>query len=261
MTRPVPLAVAVLGLGEAGARIAADLVAGGGEVRGWDPVVTPVGGVERAAGPADAVTGAELVLGLSTAAPALDAASSVAPALAPGQVYADLNTTAPGLKADLAAVVQTTGAAFADVALLGPVPNRGIRTPALASGDGAARFAELVRPLGMPVEIVGDAPGDAAGMKLVRSVFMKGLAAAVLESLDAAGQRGVDDWLRGEIAAVLGEPLLDRLVTGTVKHAARRLDEMDAAVAYLEELGAEPRIARATAALLAELAAEEPQPR
>ena len=142
-----------------------------------------------------------------------------------------------------------------------PVPSRGIRTPALASGDGAARFAELVRPLGMPVEIVGDAPGDAAGMKLVRSVFMKGLAAAVLESLDAAGQRGADDWLRGEIAAVLGEPLLDRLVTGTVKHAARRLDDMDADVAYLEELGAEPRIARATAALLAELAAEEPQPR
>ena len=30
----------------------------------------------------------------------------------------------------------------------------------------------------MPVEVVGSRPGDAAGLKLLRSVFMKGLAAA-----------------------------------------------------------------------------------
>ena len=35
--------VAVLGLGEAGGRIAADLVAAGADVRGWDPVARPSG--------------------------------------------------------------------------------------------------------------------------------------------------------------------------------------------------------------------------
>ena len=39
-------------------------------------------------------------------------------------------------------------------------------------------------------------------------------------------------------------------------HAERRLDEMDATVAYLEELGVEPRVSRATAALLASLVQE-----
>ncbi len=107
----------------------------------------------------------------------MDAAASVASALAAGQVYADLNTTAPALKREVAAVIGRTGAGFADVALLGPVPARGVGTPALASGDGAERFAELVRPFGMPVEVVGSEPGDAAGLKLLRSVFMKGLAA------------------------------------------------------------------------------------
>ena len=248
--------VAVLGLGEAGARIAADLAASGNGVRGWDPVVTSAPGVDRAGTPADAVVGAELVLGLTTAAHALDAVSSVAPALGEGQVYADLNTTSPGLKVELAAVIGPTGAAFVDVALLGPVPTHGIRTPALASGVGAVQFASLVRPHGMPVEIVGDEPGDAAGMKLVRSVFMKGLAATVLESIEAASKRGVDDWLRAEIAGVVGEPLLERLVTGTVTHAARRLDEMEATVEYLQELGVEPRISRATASLLANLVSE-----
>ena len=39
--------VAVLGLGEAGGRIAADLVAAGCTVRGWDPVRTAGGNRER----------------------------------------------------------------------------------------------------------------------------------------------------------------------------------------------------------------------
>jgi 3-hydroxyisobutyrate dehydrogenase-like beta-hydroxyacid dehydrogenase len=257
MTPGETLEVAVLGLGEAGAAIAAGLVAAGCEVRGWDPVVgsTPEG-VARSGAPTDAVTDAGLVLCLTTAAHATEAAASVAPALAAGQVYADLNTAAPSLKSELAAVIGRSGVAFVDVALLGPVPTHGIRTPALASGDGAARFAELVRPLGMPVEIVGDRPGEAAGMKLVRSVFMKGLAAAVLESIDAAERRGADGWLRREIANVVGEPLLERLVTGTVTHAERRLAEMEATIAYLEELGVEPRVSRATTALLASLVQE-----
>ena len=101
------------------------------------PRLPPPPGIERADTPADAVAGASLVLSLTTAAHALDAAESVAPTLGEGQLYADLNTTAPALKREVAAVIAPTGAGFADVALLGPVPARGVATPALASGDGA----------------------------------------------------------------------------------------------------------------------------
>jgi 3-hydroxyisobutyrate dehydrogenase-like beta-hydroxyacid dehydrogenase len=258
VTPAVPLEVAVLGLGEAGGTIGSGLAAAGCRVRGWDPVPTATAaGVERAGTPAEAVSRADLVLSLATAAHALGAATEVAPSLSAGQTYADLNTTAPALKRDLAAIIGSSGAAFADVALLGPVPARGIETPALASGDGAARFAELVRPLGMPVELVGAEPGDAAGLKLLRSVFMKGLAASVLESLEAARERGAEEWLRREIAEVVGEPLLERLLAGTVAHAGRRRDEMDAASAYLEELGVEPRVSRAAAGWLEAVVARE----
>lgn len=257
----MPLAVAVLGLGEAGATIASGLAAAGCAVRGSDPAVAVAPpGVQRMGTPIEAVAGADLVLSLTTAAHALDAAESIAPSLIAGQLYADLNTTAPALKRELAAAIAKTGAGFADVALLGPVPARGLGTPALAAGGGAERFAELVRPLGMPVEVVGSEPGDAAGLKLVRSVFMKGLAASVLESVEAAKRRGAEPWLRAEIAEVIGEPLLERLISGTVTHAARRLDEMKAAAAYLEELGVEPRISRAAAEWLDALADERTRP-
>jgi 3-hydroxyisobutyrate dehydrogenase-like beta-hydroxyacid dehydrogenase len=238
--------VALLGLGEAGGRLADDLEAAGCDVTGWDPVLPP----RRAAGAAEAVAGAEVVLSVNAASAALAAARGVAGALDPGAVYADLNTASPQLKRELAAVVPVL---FADVALVGTVPGSGLATPALASGAGAERFAELLRPLGMPVDVVGDEPGAAAGLKLLRSVFMKGIAAAVLESLAAAEAAGAGERVRADLDAVLGEQLVERLVTGSRAHARRRVEEMEAAVAYLEELGVPPRVSAAAAGWLAEL--------
>jgi 3-hydroxyisobutyrate dehydrogenase-like beta-hydroxyacid dehydrogenase len=241
--------VAVLGLGEAGSLIAADLVAAGCTVRAWDPLRQPEG-LPNATSALEAVRGADVVLSLTTAAHALEAAVIVAGELGPGTLYADLNTSGPQLKRDLAAALPVP---FADVALIGVVPGSGLRTPALASGSGAEHFAGLFGPLGMPIDVIGAQPGDAAGLKLLRSVFMKGIAAAAIESLEAAKLAGVEARVREEIAAILGDPLLDRLLSGSRTHAARRVDEMQAAAAYVTELGIEPRIATAAAEWLAQL--------
>jgi 3-hydroxyisobutyrate dehydrogenase-like beta-hydroxyacid dehydrogenase len=246
-------AVGVLGLGEAGSRLAADLAAAGADVRGYDPAPVEVAGVVRGRDPASAVTGCSLVLGLAGASAALEVARAALPGLEQGAVYADLNTAGPALKQELASLLAESGALLADVALLGPVPVRGLSTPTLASGPGAAAFAAALAPLGMPVEVVSDQPGDAAAMKLLRSVFMKGLAAAALESLDAAEAAGHRDWLQGQLAEVVGSGLLERLVAGSHRHAARRVDEMDAACELLVSLGVEPRIAAASRSVLAEL--------
>ena len=243
--------VAVLGLGEAGGRLAADLSAAGVEVQGYDPAVTPE------AEPGAAVEGCAVVLSVNSAAVARAVAESVCDRLAPGAVYADLNTSGPALKRELAGLLEGTGARFVDVALLGPVPARGLRTPSLASGPGAAAFVELVGPLGMPVEVVSAVPGDAAERKLLRSVFMKGLAAAAVEGLEAATAAGEADWLYEEIAEVIGAPLLDRLLDGSRVHAVRRIEEMEAACELLRALGVEPRVAAAAAGVLRQLEAEE----
>jgi 3-hydroxyisobutyrate dehydrogenase-like beta-hydroxyacid dehydrogenase len=241
--------VAVLGLGEAGGRLAADLVTAGCAVRGWDPARRPEG-IDNADSALGAVAGADVVLSVNVAAVALETALHVAGALGAGALYADLNTASPQLKRELAEALPVP---FADVALVGVVPVYGLATPVLASGAGAERFAELFRPLGMPVEIVGRQPGDAAGLKLLRSVFMKGVAAAAIESLESATAAGVEDHVRTEIAAVIGEPLLERLLEGSRAHATRRADEMRAAAAYVEQLGVEPRISSAAAAWLEQL--------
>jgi 3-hydroxyisobutyrate dehydrogenase-like beta-hydroxyacid dehydrogenase len=253
-----PPIVTLLGLGEAGAAIASDLVAQGVVTRGFDPdPVRAVPGVEKAASSAEAVDGADVVLSVNAQAAAVPAALSVVNALTAEQLFADLNTTSAEVKRQVAAAIAPSGAAFVDVALLAPVPGTGVRTPCLASGAGAERFAESFGALGMPVEVLSDVPGDAATRKLLRSVFMKGLAAAVVESLSAAELAGCEPWLRAQIVAVLSgadEGLVDRLVHGSKQHARRRIDEMDAAAAVVADLGLEPHIALATAAVLRGLA-------
>jgi 3-hydroxyisobutyrate dehydrogenase-like beta-hydroxyacid dehydrogenase len=253
------LTVAVLGLGEAGSRIAADLADAGAQVRGYDPLAgsTP-DGVDRVADATAAVTGSDVVLVLTAAAAAFEAATAALPSLAPGTIYADLNTARPLLKRQIATLVAGTGARFADVALVGTVPVRGLGTPALASGSGASAFADVLGPLGMPVDVVSEEAGDAAALKLLRSVFMKGLAASAIESVRAAEAAGHAAWLEEQLADVIGGPLLQRLLEGSRQHAARRVDEMEAARDLLLELGVEPRIATASMELLAELYERSP---
>jgi len=254
------LTVALLGLGEAGSVIARELVAAGVAVRAFDPAGgADVAGVQRATDARAAVDGSDVVLSLTAACAALDAARDVAGALGEGQIYADLNASGAALKRAVAEVVAPTGARFADVALMGVVPRDGLRTPALVSGPGAEAFAERLRPLGMPVEILGDEPGAAAARKLLRSVFMKGLAASCLESLRAARAAGCEDWMRAELEALLtgaDAALLDRLVTGSARHATRRIGEVRDARELLVELGVEPRVTQAAGGWLAQLESE-----
>ena len=132
---PPALAVAVLGLGEAGGAIARDLVAAGVRVRGYDPAVPAPPGVTAATSDADACQGAGLVLSLTTAGEAEKALEQALPGLstaggAAGRaVYADANTASAGLKQRLAATAEQAGVPFADIAIMAPVPGRGLGVP------------------------------------------------------------------------------------------------------------------------------------
>jgi 3-hydroxyisobutyrate dehydrogenase-like beta-hydroxyacid dehydrogenase len=252
--------VAVLGLGEAGSAIAAGLSAAGAAVRGFDPLGLTVAGVVSCRDDADAAAGAAVVVSLTCAHESEGALVAALPAMRPGAIYADFNTASSGLKARLAALADAAGAGFADIALMAPVPDSGLRTPMLVSGTAAAQFARIFTGLGASVDVLPGPAGTAAARKLVRSVYYKGLAAAVTEALRAAQAAGCEDWLRDNIRHELASAsaaTLDRLERGSVQHAVRRTDEMAAAAALLRELGVPPRIATASEQWLRQLAAEK----
>jgi 3-hydroxyisobutyrate dehydrogenase-like beta-hydroxyacid dehydrogenase len=258
---PHALVVAVLGLGEAGSAIAADLVAAGVRVRGYDPAVTPADGITATAGEAEAARGADLVLSVNSAKAAVDALAAGLDRLRPDALWADLNTAAPGTKRQLAGIAEAVGVPFTDVAMMAPVPGRGLRVPMLASGPGAARYASVLTPLGANVEVLDGPAGLAASKKLLRSVFYKGMAAAVVEALDAARAADDEPWLREHIAAELTAAdagTIERIIDGTRRHAVRRAAEMEAAADMLTELGVPPAMAGASRALHERLAQGPP---
>jgi 3-hydroxyisobutyrate dehydrogenase-like beta-hydroxyacid dehydrogenase len=250
--------IAVLGLGEAGGEIARDLVAAGADVRGYDPRAAPPPGVPARADEADAVRDADLVLSVNSALDAPVALRHALPALRPDTVWADLNTGSPGLKQRLARTAEPRDVPVVDVALMSPVPGRGLRTPMVAAGPAATRFADVLRGFGATVDVLDGPTGAASSRKLLRSVFYKGLAAAVVEALDGARAAGCEDWLRENVAAELAgfdERTIDRLVAGSHAHARRRAEEMAAASEQQAELGVPPRVAAAARDLLADLGA------
>ena len=253
------LSVAFLGLGEAGSAIAADLVALGVEVTSYDPLPRSIPGARAVDSPEVAVTGATVVLSVNWASVAEEVARGVTGTLEPGQLYAELNTASPGLKAELATIVEPSGALFADVALMAPVLGNGLSTPCLVSGSGAEAYSELMGGLGAPVESVGPEAGRAAERKLLRSVFVKGMAAAATEGMAAARAAGCEEWFHGEMVRVFETAdavLLERLLEGSRIHATRRGHEMEAAAEMLRELSIEPRVTTAAVDWLRDLEAE-----
>lgn len=259
---PATSIIAIIGLGEAGSCIARDLIRSGIQVRGWDPA--PRGDVSQiplVANSRAAAEQAEVILSINSASVALVVARDLLPVLQPGQIFADLNTSSPALKCELAKLIEATGAAFVDLALMAPVPGHGLRTPALASGSGAKAFIERFKPLGMPVEFIDHQAGSAAQLKLLRSIFMKGLAATIIESMEAANRVGYAEWMRNEIITQLVEAdasLFDRLIEGSRKHAVRRIEEMRSVADLLHDLHIEPHISQAALARLQELAKNAP---
>ncbi|KIH98240.1 6-phosphogluconate dehydrogenase [Streptomonospora alba] len=248
--------IAVLGLGEAGGLIAADLRDAGARVQGYDPAASAPEGVADLPGEAAAAAGCDLVLSVNSSKAAPGALQAGLSGTGPGTVWADLNTAAPQLKRRLGETAAEAGVAFADVSLMSPVPGRGLHTPMLASGPGAARYAELMGRLGADVEAMDGPAGLAAERKLLRSVFFKGLAAAVVEALEAGRAAGCEDWLRDNIADELARAdagTVQRLVEGSRLHAVRRTDEMQAASDMLTDLGVAPLISAASRDLLQNL--------
>lgn len=242
--------VAVFGLGEAGSLYAADLVAAGVQVHGFDPapVETPAG-VVRHDDTAETVEGVEVVLAMTGAADSAGALAQALDTIPRTAVYADCATASSGLKQALAATCAEAGLAFVDVALMAPVPGSGLRTPALASGSGAERFVEIMVPLGMTVADDGPDAGRAAARKLLRSVVMKGVASLIMESIEAAHAAGLADETWENLVAqftAADEALLRRLVEGTGPHALRRLHEMEASAELLAELGVDPVMTQGT---------------
>lgn len=171
----------------------------------------------------------------------LDVCKTVLPYLHSGQIYADVSASTPKTKKEIWALLEKTGVLFTDAAMLGSLPQDKHRVPITASGNGALAFHKAMTPYGMRITCVEGGAGAASAIKLVRSIYMKGMAALMVEMLSAADAYDVTDAVVDSIAksmdGIAFTDHLKRLVTGTAIHAKRRAAELKGSIQMLDECG------------------------
>jgi 3-hydroxyisobutyrate dehydrogenase-like beta-hydroxyacid dehydrogenase len=184
-----------------------------------------------------------------TADQALKAAEQNSPHLTAGQLYADLNSVSPGVKQSIARVIEASGARFAEIAMMAPVPPYGHKVPMLAGGKGAPEFVEKLAPFGMSAEIVSSEVGTAAATKMFRSIIVKGMEALITECVLGATPYNADERVFASLSesfpGIKWKELADYMVGRMVVHGERRAREMEEVAATLREIDIEPIMAEA----------------
>lgn len=169
----------------------------------------------------------------------LGACEQVLPALRDGQLYVDVSASTPGIKEKIWEKLKDKNILFADAAMLGSLPKDKHRVPIMASGNGAKRFKELMDVYGMNISLAGEVPGAASAIKLIRSIYMKGCSALMIEMLQAADAYGVTDEVISSISVSMDNiPFsnhLNRLVTGSALHCVRRAAELKGSIELLSD--------------------------
>lgn len=245
------LRIAVLGLGEAGSHFANDLAAMGVAVTGYDP--KPVRKLHPSVvvkeSNAEAARMADIIFSANLSSVSVEIAEELAGVLQPQQFFCEMNTSGPEKKKKIAEILAPSGVKMVDLAIMAPVPPKGIMTPLLASGEEAAAFLEKIKPLNLDISMVKNGQiGDAATRKLLRSIVYKGIAAVVCEAMEAGEAFGMESYIRAQISSLIGgnDDLIDRFVEGSKTHALRRMHEMEAVIEMLETQHLDPIVTRAT---------------
>ena len=219
----------------------------------FGPVISErvlLSGVILAASAKEVLDYADIVIVAVPGTRALQTAAELKDLLKKGKLYVDVSASSPDIKRRIWETIQDAGIFFIDAAMLGSLPLYKHKVPTLISGNGSDKLLELMLPYNMDLEKVSDVPGEATGIKLVRSIIMKGMPALFVEALEAASLMKVDHLILKSLASTMNacpfEQTFNRLVTGTAFHAERRAHEMVNVIEMLEGLHVEPTMSKAT---------------
>lgn len=161
--------------------------------------------------------------------------------LKPGTLFADLTTAAPERKRLAGAEAAQQRVDYVDVAIMGAIAYLREKTPLLCSGAKADAFVELLLSAGATARALpASQPGDAITLKILRSVFTKGMEALAVDVLLAAERQQLRPALYEVLKDIDQAPLpafLEMLVSTHVVHATRRLHEVEEAERQLASLG------------------------
>jgi 3-hydroxyisobutyrate dehydrogenase-like beta-hydroxyacid dehydrogenase len=204
-------------------------------------------GVMLVRSPGELAAGADLILSVTPGSASLESADAFGSCLTSRHTFLDLASTTPKLKVGVAERLAGTGALVGDASIMG-TPLNGYAMPMMSSGPAGERMRDVLVPWGMQIAFAGPRLGTASGIKILRSVLLKGIEALTDEMLLAARFYGLDEAVLASASKTLTRPWMDTVQSitpsGTI-HAKRRAEEIEMAAEAVEDAGVEPVMARA----------------
>lgn len=183
----------------------------------------------------------DVVMLCTPATASLAVAKEVFSFLRSGAMLADFSSASAACKQEAASLAATKGFEYTDAVIMGSVALHQEKTPLLCAGTGAHIIVTMMNQFGTPVRVLKDAKaGSAATLKLLRTIFTKGLAALTVECVVAAQRFGVKDLLYEMLSDIDKTPLneyLDMLLRNHVQHACRQRHEIADAINQMQSTG------------------------
>lgn len=167
-------------------------------------------------------------------------------------IFVDVNNVSPATVKS--ATDHIKNGKTVDAAIIGSVKRKGLNVKIVGSGPSAEDFVEL-NNYGMNISVVGHEIGDASTIKLLRSVYTKGVSALLFESLYHAYRIGIDKEVLQCIAETEGDNFIDSTdsrIVSALYHAKRRSEEMEEVVKVLSDYQ-NPIMSKATSKFFYEL--------
>jgi 3-hydroxyisobutyrate dehydrogenase-like beta-hydroxyacid dehydrogenase len=195
---------------------------------------------------------ADVIVSVTPGSASLESADAFAPCLTSRHTFADFASATPKIKMGVAERLAPTGALVGDGSIEG-TPLQGYAMPMLVSGPAGERVRDLLVPWGMTIEFVGPDLGKATGIKIIRSVLIKGIEALTDEMLLAGRRYGIDEIILASACKTLARPWMDTVQSLTPSgaiHAKRRAEELEMSADTVQDAGIEPIMARAIVARL-----------
>ncbi|MCB8878869.1 NAD(P)-dependent oxidoreductase [Acidisoma cellulosilytica] len=239
--------IAILGCGEVGLLYARAFSAAGHRILCCDPNPRPAAtafcaefGLPLFESVGPWLQEAEAVMSCVFGSLSLSLAEAALPHMRTSALFADMTTCDPDDIRLAARAAAERGPDYADIAIMGAIALSGLKTSLLAAGTGSAMAATIFASIDAPIKVIDGVAGDAAAIKILRSIFTKGVEALAVECLLAAQENGVMDRLFDALGDIDANPLretLEAFVRTHAVHAPRRLKEVEEAERQLHKVG------------------------
>ncbi len=155
-------------------------------------------------------------------------------------IFLDLNNISPETTLELANILENDR--FLDGAIIGKIGSK--NSVIYVSGKNTDKIS-ILKDNGLNFEIISENIGDASSLKMLRSIYTKGVSAILFEALEAAKKLGLEDDFFKTIAITEGEDFKDRSksrINSLSTSSKRKFQEMEEVLNFLKAIFGEDEL-------------------